>query len=164
MVAIISPHSSNFDALYAFLAMLGVGMRVTVLGKANLFKIPFSVGFKWIGIILVQRDSAHGLTQQVLNILQAHAKIWIVLAPEGTRNIAEKMKNVFSHIALNAQIPSMVFAFDYNHSVICSLAVIYASGNYETDLAEILSHAEGQFSPKILRRFAQPLQKLFKNR
>lgn len=58
----------------------------------------------------------------------------------------------------------MVFAFDYDHSVIHSLAVIYPSGNYETDLAEILSHAEGQFSPKILSRFAQPLQKLFKNR
>ena len=95
VVAIISPHSSNFDALYAFLAMLGVGMPVTVLGKANLFKIPFSVGFKWIGIILVQRDSPHGLTQQVLNILQAHAKIWIVLAPKGTRKNAEKLKNGF---------------------------------------------------------------------
>ena len=29
-VAIISPHTSNFDALYAFLVMLGVGIRVTV--------------------------------------------------------------------------------------------------------------------------------------
>ena len=95
MIAIISPQSSNFDALYAFLAMLGVGMRVTVLGKANLFKIPFSVGFKWIGIILVQRDSLHGLTQQVLDILQAHAKIWIVLAPEGTRKVPKKSKVVF---------------------------------------------------------------------
>ena len=74
------------------------------------------------------------------------------------------MKNGFSHIALNAQIPRMVFAFDYDHSVIRSLAVIYPSGNYETDLVEILSHDEGQFSPKILSRFAQPLQKLFKNR
>lgn len=58
----------------------------------------------------------------------------------------------------------MVFAFDYDHPVIRSLAVIYASRNYRTDLAKILSHAEGQFSPKILSRFAQPLQKPFKNR
>lgn len=163
-VAIISPHTSNFDALYAFLAMLGVGVRVTILGKASLFNTPFSAVFKWIGIIPVQRDSPHGLTQQVVNIIHAHDKIWIALAPEGTRKSATKMKSGFYHIALNAQIPIVMFAFDYDHQVIRCLGVLQPSGNYATDLAEILSYYDGQFSPKILSRLAQPLQKLFKKR
>ena len=163
-VAIISPHTSNFDALYAFLAMLGVGVRVTILGKASLFNTPFSAVFKWIGVIPVQRDSPHGLTQQVVNIIHAHDKIWIALAPEGTRKSATKMKSGFYHIALNAQIPIVMFAFDYDHKIIRCLGVVQPSGNYATDLAEILSHYDGQFSPKILSRLAQPLQKLFKKR
>lgn len=74
---------------------------------------------------------------------------------------AEKIKSGFSHIALNAKIPSMVFAFDYDHPVIRSLAVIYASGNYETDLAKILSHAEGQFSSENSQSFRPTFTKTF---
>ena len=55
----------------------------------------------------------------------------------------------------------MVFAFDYDHPVIRSLAVIYPSGNYETDLAEILSHDEGQFSPENSQSFRPTFTKTF---
>ncbi|OTG83749.1 1-acyl-sn-glycerol-3-phosphate acyltransferase [Acinetobacter sp. ANC 4648] len=163
-VAIISPHTSYFDGFYAFLAMLGVGIQVTILGKDSLFKTPLKSFFKWIGVIPVQRDSPHGLTQQVIDIIHARNKIWIALAPEGTRKSAEKIKSGFYHIAYGAHIPIVMFAFDYDHKIIRCLGVIYPTGNYEKDLGEILSHYEGQFSPKISARLAKPLQKLFKKR
>ena len=66
--------------------------------------------FEWIGVIPVQRDSAHGLTQQIINIIQQQEKIWIAIAPEGTRNRAEKIKSGFYHIAMGANIPIAVFS------------------------------------------------------
>ncbi|OTG65496.1 lysophospholipid acyltransferase family protein [Acinetobacter silvestris] len=163
-VAIISPHTSYFDGFYAFLAMLGIGIQVTILGKDSLFKPPFKSFFKWMGVIPVQRDSPHGLTQQVIDIIHSRDKIWIALAPEGTRKRAEKIKSGFYHIAYGAQIPIVMFAFDYDQKVIRCLGVMQPTGNYEKDLAEILSHYKGHFSPKISARLAKPLQKLLKKR
>ena len=37
-VAIVSPHTSNIDAWYGFLAVAALGLKITVLGKDNLFK------------------------------------------------------------------------------------------------------------------------------
>ena len=70
-VAIISPHTSNYDGLYAFLALLGLGLNVTIFGKDTLFKSPFKGVFEWIGVIPVERNSTHGLTQQIVNIINA---------------------------------------------------------------------------------------------
>lgn len=47
-VAIISPHTSNIDAWYGFLALLGLGIRITIFGKIVCF-IPHSNPF-WNGL------------------------------------------------------------------------------------------------------------------
>lgn len=163
-VAIVSPHTSNFDGLYAFLAMLGIGLKVTIFGKDSLFKPPFNKLFEWIGVIPVHRDSPHGLTQQIIKIIQHTDQIWIALAPEGTRKKAEKIKSGFYHIAAGAHIPIVMFAFDYENKLIRCLGVLQPTGDYETDLAKIFSHYEGNFSPKNVEQLAKPLQKLFKKR
>ncbi|WP_372404179.1 lysophospholipid acyltransferase family protein [Acinetobacter piscicola] len=163
-VAIVSPHTSNFDGLYAFLAMLGIGLKVTIFGKDSLFKPPLDKLFKWMGVIPVQRDSPHGLTQQIVNAIQSTDKIWIALAPEGTRKQAEKIKSGFYHIAMGAHIPIVMFAFDYEQKVIRCLGVFTPTGDYDADLAQIFSHYQGNFSPKNPARLAKPLQKLFKKR
>lgn len=163
-VAIVSPHTSNFDGLYAFLAMLGIGLKVTIFGKDSLFKPPFDTLFKWIGVIPVHRDSPHGLTQQIINIIQSTERIWIAIAPEGTRKQAEKIKSGFYHIAMGANIPIVMFAFDYDAKVIRCLGVLQPTGDYDADLAKIFQHYEGRFSPKNPARLAKPLQKLFTKR
>lgn len=159
-VAIISPHTSNFDGLYSFLAMLGLGIRVTIFGKDSLFKTPFNKILSWIGVIPVQRDSPHGLTQQIVNIINHEDKVWIAMAPEGTRKSAEHIRSGFYHIAIGANIPIVMFAFDYDHKTIRCLGVIKPSGQYEHDLNQILAHYRGNFSPKNFKRLAKPLKNL----
>lgn len=39
-VAIISPHTSNIDAWHGFLALLGIGIKITIFGKNTLFDTP----------------------------------------------------------------------------------------------------------------------------
>lgn len=160
-VAIVSPHTSNFDGLYAFLAMLGLGIKVTVFGKDSLFHTPLKWLLKWIGVIPVQRDSPHGLTQQIVHIIQQQDKIWVGLAPEGTRKSAENIRSGFYHIAQGANIPIVMFAFDYANKVIRCLGVLHPTGNYEKDLATILARYQGHFSPKNTQRLAKPLRDLF---
>lgn len=160
-VAIVSPHTSNYDAFYAFLVMLGIGIKVTIFGKDSLFDVPVLRRIlKWVGVIPVKRDTPQGLTQQIVDVIHQHEKIWVAMAPEGTRKNAEKMRSGFYHIAWAAKIPVVVFAFDYDKKIIRCLGVKHLTGNYEQDLSEILSMYKGNFSPKIKSRLAKPLKDL----
>ena len=113
-----------------------------------------------MGAIPVARNSPHGLTQQIVDVINSKDKIWIAMAPEGTRKSAEKIRTGFYHIALGADIPIAMFAFDYENKIIQCLGVVHPTGNYEQDLATILQYYKGKFSPKNMDRLAKPLKAL----
>ncbi|QIO06613.1 1-acyl-sn-glycerol-3-phosphate acyltransferase [Acinetobacter shaoyimingii] len=159
-VAIISPHTSNYDGLYGFLAMLGLGISVTVFGKDSLFNTPLKGLLKWMGVIPVKRDTPQGLTKQIIDVIQSKDKIWIALAPEGTRKSPEHIRSGFWHIAKGANIPIVMFALDYKNKAIHCLGVVHPTDNYEHDLEMILRHYQGKFYPKNMQRLAKPLKKL----
>ena len=161
-VAIITPHTSNYDAWYGFLALLGVGIKFTILGKASLFNTPLKHLLYWVGVIPVNRNHATGLTQQIVHRIQQQDKIWIAIAPEGTRKRAEKIKSGFYHIAHAAKLPIVIFSFDYDHKTIRCLGLFHTTGDYEPDLIKILDIYQGQFSPKNVDWLSKPLQKLCK--
>ncbi|TCM65199.1 1-acyl-sn-glycerol-3-phosphate acyltransferase [Acinetobacter calcoaceticus] len=161
-VAIMTPHTSNYDAWFGFLAILGLGVQLTVFGKASLFNTPLKHVFKWIGVMPVQRDSAQGLTQEIIKTIKAADRMWIGIAPEGTRKQAKKIKSGFYHIAHGADLPIVIFAFDYDHKVIRCMEVFYTTGNYEQDLEAILAIYKGNFSPKNAAWLSKPLQNLYK--
>ena len=161
-VAIIAPHTSNYDGWYGFLAMLGLGLKLTVFGKASLFNTPLKPLFEWMGVIPVHRESAQGLTQQIVEQIKQQDKIWIGLAPEGTRKHASKIKSGFYHIAHAAQLPIVLFAFDYQQKSIRCLGVFETTGDYDADLEKIMAIYKGQFSAKHLQQLSIPLQNLSK--
>ena len=161
-VVIVSPHTSNIDGWYAFLAMFGLGIQMTILGKDTLFRPPFKHLLNWAGVIPVKRDTANGLTEQVVDAIQKHDKIWVGMAPEGTRKKAKKMKSGFYHIAMKANIPIVMFSFDYDQKTLHSLGYLQPTGNYEADLQLIFERYTGKFSPKNRHWLAEPLQNLLK--
>ena len=161
-VVIASPHTSNIDGWYGFLAIGGIGLKITVLGKDSLFKPPLKPLLKWAGLIPVYRNSHQGLTQQVVETIGKQDKIWVGMAPEGTRKKAEKMKSGFYHIAHAAGVPIVMFSFDYDHKTIYSLGTFTPTGHYQQDLEQIMQRYAGHFSPKNPEWLAEPLQKLVK--
>lgn len=161
-VAIIAPHTSNYDGWFGFLAMLGLGLKLTIFGKDSLFKTPLKPLFEWMGVIPVNREASQGLTQQIVEKINQQDKIWIGLAPEGTRKQASKIKSGFYHIAHAAQLPIVLFAFDYQAKTIRCLGVYTTTGDYDQDLEKILSIYQGQFSAKHQHNLSSPLQKLSK--
>ncbi|UUS56869.1 MULTISPECIES: 1-acyl-sn-glycerol-3-phosphate acyltransferase [unclassified Acinetobacter] len=161
-VAIISPHTSNIDAWHGFLALLGIGIKITIFGKNTLFNTPLKPLLDWVGVIPVQRENPHGLTREITEIVQATDQIWIGMAPEGTRKKADKIRSGFYYIAYEAQIPIVMFSFDYAKKTIHCLGVFEPSGDFETDLEKILKIYDGKFSPKNPEWLALPLQKHWK--
>ena len=161
-VAIVSPHTSNLDAWYGFLALLGLDIKITIFGKHTLFKTPLKPVLEWIGVMPVERNSSHGYTQQIAEIMRKEDRIWMGMMPEGTRKEAEKFRSGFYHIAHEAQIPIVMFALDYQKKVIRILGIYETTGHYEEDLEKILERYKGNFSPRNSKWLAKPLQKLWK--
>ena len=162
-VAIISPHTSNIDAWHGFTALLGLGLQITIFGKNSLFHTPLKPLLEWIGVIPVNRSHAQGLTQDIIDIIHSKEKIWVGMAPEGTRKQAESIRSGFYRIAYGAQIPIVMFSFDYAQKTIHCLGVFHPTGYFEQDLEHILDLYIGKFSAKNPKWLAKPLQKRLKN-
>ena len=162
-VAIISPHTSNIDAWHGFTALLGLGIKITIFGKHTLFNTPLKPLLEWIGVIPVNRSIQQGTTQQIINFIDTQEQIWVGMAPEGTRKQAESFRSGFYRIAVGANLPIVMFSFDYNRKTIHCLGVFQPTGNYEQDLERILNRYVGKFSPKNPQWLAKPLQNRIKN-
>lgn len=109
MVIIGAPHTSNWD-FFLFLAVIyHFGIKVSFLGKAGLFRWPFGFMFRKVGGIPVERSKAGGLVDQVASAFDAHERMILVIAPEGTRAAATSWRSGFAEIALGADVP-VVFA------------------------------------------------------
>jgi 1-acyl-sn-glycerol-3-phosphate acyltransferase len=83
--------------------------------------------------------------------------------PEGTRKQAESIRSGFYRIAHGAQIPIVMFSFDYTQKTIHCLGVFHPTGHFEQDLEHILDLYIGKFSAKNPKWLAKPLQKRLKN-
>lgn len=113
-VAIISPHTSNIDAWLGFNALLGLGIQITIFGKNSLFRTPLKPILEWIGVVPVVRDTPQGHTRQIVDVINKTDRIWVGMAPEGSRKAPEKIRSGFYHIAKAANLPIVMFSFDYD--------------------------------------------------
>src|SRR5512144_1637445 len=109
-VAIVYPHTSNWDFAVGVLAKWCVGIPVTFWGKDSLFRIPlFGRWLRWLGGRPVDRQSARGIVGQMADEMsvakQAGEFMWLALSPEGTRARQEGWRSGFYHVALAAQVP-----------------------------------------------------------
>ena len=113
-VVIAAPHSSNWDGIWGFAAKLALGLRLSILGKHSLFRIPLVARFlRWQGVIPVDRSAAHGLVEQAVDALRGADCMWYAIAPEGTRKWVEQWKPGFWRIAHGAGVPVIPAWFDY---------------------------------------------------
>ena len=118
-VVIAAPHSSNWDGLLGFGAKFGMGVKLSILGKDALIRIPL-LGriLRWQGVIPVDRSAPHGVVGQAAQAIRDADRMWYAIAPEGTRRWVERWKPGFWHIARNAGVPVIPAYFDYASKVI----------------------------------------------
>ena len=105
MVVIVAPHSSAWDAIWGLAAKLAMGVDITFLAKAELFRGPIGWLLRALGGRPVNRSRAHGAVEQAVATLRGRERRWLVHAPEGTRRRVEHWKSGFWHIARAADVP-----------------------------------------------------------
>ena len=109
-VLIAAPHTSNWD-LPIMLALAAVaGIKVTWLGKAELFKGPMGPVMRKFGGVPVNRTSAGTMVSELVEELASRDVLRLMVPVEGTRSKGDYWKSGFYRIAVQAQVP-VVFAF-----------------------------------------------------
>ncbi|MCL1049773.1 lysophospholipid acyltransferase family protein [Shewanella abyssi] len=127
-IAIVGPHTSNWDFIIGLLARGAMGAKVNFLGKHQLFMPPWGWFFRAMGGTPVDRRKNNNLVDAVVELFNTNANFSLALAPEGTRSSVTRWKTGFYHIASKAQVPIVTVGLDFG-----SKTVIIPIGKDTTD-------------------------------
>ena len=155
-VMIAAPHTSNWDALYARLALKALGVHVRITIKDSYMKLPFGPFVRAMGGIGIDRRPKHegeprpSMVQLMSDLFKEHPKLVMLVTPEGTRAKQEQWKTGFYHVAVSADVPIALAYMDYAKKKTGVGKIIYPTGDYEKDMAEIMA-----FYAQISAKFPQ---------
>ena len=144
-VMIAAPHTSNWDALYARLALKALGVNVRLTIKDSYMKLPFGPFVRAMGGIGIDRrpkqpgEPRPSMVQVMTELFKTHPKLVTLVTPEATRAKQEQWKTGFYHVAINAGVPIALAYMDYEKKKTGVGKIVYPTGDYEKDMAEIMA-------------------------
>jgi len=157
-VVLALPHTSNVDGVYAIPSLFALDLKISIMGKHTLFKVPlFAQLLSWMGVIPIDRGNKGSVLQASIDKFKTGEPLFLGLAPEGTRQYTESWKTGFYYLAVGAGVPILPVAMDYNTKEIRFMTLVHPTGDIETDLPKIYKQYQGVI-PKHPERLSQPLQ------
>jgi 1-acyl-sn-glycerol-3-phosphate acyltransferase len=154
-VAIVYPHTSNWDFVIGLLAKWTVDLPIRWVGKETLFR-----GFTGatLGRLMrlwggrpVERHQSSGAVDQLAQLMQSEPWFWLGLSPEGTRRHTDYIRSGFYHLALKLDLPVALAYIDYRRREVGVSYFVKMSGDRTRDL-ELL---RGFYADKVGRFPAQ---------
>ena len=152
-VCIVAPHTAIEDFFVGLGFYWYYGINFKAMMKIEFFKNPF---MRWalnrLGGIPVNRGHQNHLVEQMVDMFSKNTNTHLIICTEGTRKKVNHWKKGFYVIAEGVHVPIAVGFIDYKKKL-CSLEkVIYPSGDYEKDLAEIWDYYR---SKKVMGKFPE---------
>lgn len=148
-VMIAAPHTSNWDALYARLALKALGVNVRITIKDSYMKFPLGPFVRAMGGIGIDRrpkqagEPRPSMVQVMTDLFKQHPELVMLVTPEGTRARQEQWKTGFYYVAVNAGVPIALAYMDYEQKKAGVGKIIHPTGNFEKDMAEIMDFYAG---------------------
>ncbi len=140
-IAIVYPHTSNWDFVIGLLGKWTLGLPFRWLGKESLFR---GVSGKLLGPFLrswggvpVERKASTGAIERLAHTIQSADWFWLALAPEGTRSYKPHLRSGFYHIAVAAKVPLLIVYLDYPNKELGVVDYINLCGDPERDMAAV---------------------------
>lgn len=142
-VAILAPHTSNWDLIFIMGILFALGLKFNWFGKKEAFRWPVGGLFKRLGGIPIERSTNKNMVQHTVELIRSRERVIIGIAPEGTRSNAKYWKTGFYHIAHQAAVPLALAFLDYKRKVGGMGPLMETTGDIEEDLRVIRGYYEG---------------------
>ena len=136
-VIVVYPHTSNWDFVVGMLFKLAVGLPARWMGKDSLFRWPVRRLFLRIGGIPVNRRERSGFVDALLAEFARHERMWLAVAPEGTRSRTDHWKSGFYQIAVAGGLPVGLGYIDYATRTVGIDTYLQMTGDVPHDLARV---------------------------
>ena len=142
LVLIAAPHTSNWDGVFGFAAIIGLDAKISYFGKYTLFKQPILGRFlKYMGGIPVNKNNpGSGLVREAIANMEKLKGSLIAMAPEGTRSKTEQWRTGFLRIAEAVDAKIFVAAFDFDTKRIVLDKFFQPSENMQKDLDNLKAY------------------------
>jgi 1-acyl-sn-glycerol-3-phosphate acyltransferase len=137
LMIIVAPHSSAWDAVWGLAAKLAFELDVRFMAKAELFRGPLGWLLRRFGAEAVDRSRPGGTVGQASQRLREAPRLWLVIAPEGTRKRVEHWKRGFWHIARTAEVPVLCVYFHYPERTIGIGPLLEMGADMEADMQRV---------------------------
>jgi 1-acyl-sn-glycerol-3-phosphate acyltransferase len=137
LVLIAAPHSSWWDGVWGLLMKSALGLDVSFMAKRELFTGPLGWLLRRAGGVPIERGESSGVVEQMTARFAASERLWLGIAPEGTRKRVAKWKNGFWHIARKAGVPILPVYFDYPSRTIGFGPLFEPTADLAADLAAL---------------------------
>ncbi len=139
------PHTSNWDAIAASLAMLASGFKYTFLIKKEWFFWPMGPFIRALGGYPVDRSKGSNVVRQLTRIFEEEDKICVGFPPEGTRAYVDRYKTGFLRVAYAANVPVFICAFDGPNKHVVLDREFPLTGNIEQDAKAIKDYVDANW-------------------
>ena len=147
-LAVVYPHTSNWDFIVGILAKWAIGIPARFWGKDSLFKVPvFGRWLRWVGGLPIDRRAANGAVGQMIDTFREHERqgqlLWLGLAPEGTRKWTPGWRSGFYQVALGAGVPIAVVRLDWGRRELRFVDFLTLSGDEKADFERLATLYDG---------------------
>jgi 1-acyl-sn-glycerol-3-phosphate acyltransferase len=136
-IAVVYPHTSNWDFLVGLFAKWSIGLEFRWLAKKSLFWGPMGLVMRYWGGVPVDRSAPQGATQRLAQNMLASDWCWVAITPEGTRGYKPHWKSGFYRLALAANVPVLLVYIDYRAKELGVVDYVTLTGDEEADMAAI---------------------------
>lgn len=145
MICAVGPHTSNWDFIVGMAGIMACGIDARFLMKKEAFIWPFSRFFVWLGGEPLDRKASENTVDQIVEHYHKASKLWVGIAPEGTRKRVTYWKSGFLRIADKAGVPVLLVGLDYRNKLLVIDKVWPTTGDYTADAAAIRDHMRLRF-------------------
>ncbi|NNG23271.1 1-acyl-sn-glycerol-3-phosphate acyltransferase [Telluria aromaticivorans] len=136
-IAVVYPHTSNWDFPVGLLGKWAIGLKFRWVAKDSLFRGPMGAIMRYWGGIAVDRRASMGATRQLTDTMLKSEWCWIGITPEGTRSYRPHWKSGFYHLATMAKVPLLLVYIDYRTKVLSVVDTLDLTGDTGQDMAAI---------------------------
>ncbi|MGV0960465.1 MAG: 1-acyl-sn-glycerol-3-phosphate acyltransferase [Limnohabitans sp.] len=147
-VAIVYPHTSNWDFPVGILAKWALGIPARFWGKDSLFKFPvIGTWMRWVGGVPIDRSSPKGVVGEMVQVFEQHKRegrlLWMALAPEGTRSLTPGWRSGFYQVAKGADVPLALVKLDWGTRTLSLVDFYNLTGDVDADYTHLTQAYQG---------------------